>query len=232
MARMARFVLGGYVHHVVQRSCLKKPIFTADQDFEKYIGLLAKHAKLERVDIWAYCILPGSIHLLVVPPNARALSNMIRDIHATYSGYYNALYDHSGTIWRGRFQSCVLDDPLVEFAARIVEYLPCRQRLAGRAEDYRWSSAAAHTTEKEHPFLTAHFPSPEMRSQWSAFLHTNPQADLLEDELQMRTRTGRPFGRAAFFQELEQKYNRSLAPKKRGRKAKSQKIDAAPDQNS
>ena len=225
MARMARFIGPGFVHHVEQHSSLDAPVFRSDGDYKKYLSLLAEHALEKGVSIWAYCILPHSIHLVVVPRDEEALSSMIRDVHAFYSAYYNLTYDHSGTLWRGRFQSCVVDDLLVMTAVRLVECHPAHLGLVDRAEKYEWSSAAAHSSREEHPFLEKSFPPPDMRDNWPSFLKESTQAEALEEQLQMYTRTGRPWGTLEFLLGLEKQYNRSLIPRKRGRKPKQKNND-------
>lgn len=220
MARMARFIVPGFVHHVEQHSCLEDPVFTSPGDYEKYIRLLSENALEKGVSIWAYCILPHSIHLVVVPRDEEALSALIRDVHALYSTHYNSVHHHSGTIWRGRFQSCVVDDLLVMTAVRMVETHPSRLGLTKRAEAYPWSSASAHGMNEAHPFLEKNFPPVDMRANWYAFLRERAQSEALEAQLQMYTRTGRPWGTLEFLSALEKQYQRSLIPRKRGRKPK------------
>ena len=49
-----------------------------------------------------------------------------------------------GHLWRGRFASFVLDEPILLTAARYVELNPVRAGLIKAPSRYRWCSAAAH----------------------------------------------------------------------------------------
>src|SRR5947209_7896068 len=53
-----------------------------------------------------------------------------------------------GYLWQARLHSCAMSDRHMWVGLRYVEQNPCRAGLAQAAEDYRWSSAAAHLTGK------------------------------------------------------------------------------------
>ena len=63
-----------------------------------------------------------------------------------------------GHLWQGRFKACVLDEAHLWNAVRYVEQNPVRAGIVNRAEDYKWSSAAAHCGLREEPILSADLP--------------------------------------------------------------------------
>ena len=91
----------------------------------------------------------------------------------------------------------------------------------GRAENYGWSSAAAHCGLREDPVLSR-LPKgiPAGPEEWSAWLAEGDDAKMLAT-LRLCTRTGRPAGGKQFIAELESRLGRRLAPKRIGRPRKS-----------
>ena len=67
MARMARVVVPGYPHHVTQRGNRRQRTFFDDADYAYYLELLAEFSRLGRTEVWAYCLMPNHVHLVVVP---------------------------------------------------------------------------------------------------------------------------------------------------------------------
>jgi REP-associated tyrosine transposase len=54
MARLARVILSGYPHHVVQRGNCRQDVFFDDDDYNFYLGLLKEWRNAEGIEIWAY----------------------------------------------------------------------------------------------------------------------------------------------------------------------------------
>src|SRR5579871_6903054 len=84
------------------------------------------------------------VHLIVVPHRADSLALALKNTHGRYASYWNAAHQSSGHVWQGRFYSCPLDDAHLWEALRYAELNPLRAGLVAAAEQWRWSSAAAH----------------------------------------------------------------------------------------
>ena len=63
-----------------------------------------------------------------------------------YARWLNIRLGEPGHVWQNRFYLCPLDERHRWEALRYVELNPVRAGLVGRATDWPWSSAAAHTT--------------------------------------------------------------------------------------
>jgi len=70
MARMARVVAAGVPHHVTQRGNRRQKVFFHDGDYKTYLALLAESCAAARVAVWAYCLMPNHVHLILVPRDA------------------------------------------------------------------------------------------------------------------------------------------------------------------
>ncbi|MDH3596812.1 MAG: transposase [Rhodospirillales bacterium] len=224
MARLARAVAPGLPHHVTQRGNRRQTVFFSDDDYEAYRALLAEHAAAEGVAVWAYCLMPNHVHLVLVPPEEGALRRALGEAHRRYTRRVNLREDWRGYLWQGRFASFVMDERHLLAAARYVELNPLRAGLVRRAADWPWSSARAHLAGQDD-VLVAAAPLLELVPDWAAFLAGGLGEDELE-ALRRHARTGRPLGSESFIEDLEARLGRRLKPGKRGRKAKSKPAPA------
>jgi putative transposase len=102
-----------------------------------------------------------------------------------------------------------MDEAHLMAAARYVAMNPVRARLAGRAEDWPWSSARAHLSGRDDGLVVVG-PLLERTSDFAAFLAQgeDPAAARV---LRSAETTGRPLGNAAFIEGLERRLGRRLA---------------------
>ena len=71
-----------------------------------------------------------------------------------YAQRINRARGWKGHVWQGRFFSSPLDEAYLWAAMRYVERNPVRAKMVRKAENYRWSSAAAHCRVREDEVLT------------------------------------------------------------------------------
>jgi REP element-mobilizing transposase RayT len=74
MARLARTVVAGLPHHVTQRGNRREAIFFEDGDQGVYRDLLAEQTRKAGVEVWAYCLMPNHVHLILTPTRADGLA--------------------------------------------------------------------------------------------------------------------------------------------------------------
>ena len=110
MARLARIVVPGLPHHVTQRGNRREAIFFEDGDHEIYLDLLAEQALKADVAVWAYCLMPNHVHLILKPTEADALGRAVGEAHRRYTNFINARGRWTGHLFQSRFASVVLDD--------------------------------------------------------------------------------------------------------------------------
>ena len=162
-------------------------------------------------------------HLLLVSSDEEALARALKPLHMRYSQCLNHRFSRTGLNWQGRFFSSPLDEAYLWTALRYVECNPVRAAMVSRAEDYRWSSAAAHcklrsdTLLKEETNWAKKFAE---ISSWSDWLSMVDDAQILKI-LRQNANKGLPCGTAEFIQSLELKAGRALESRPRGRPSKS-----------
>tara|TARA_R110000772_G_scaffold191168_3_gene302099 strand:- start:2033 stop:2692 length:660 start_codon:yes stop_codon:yes gene_type:complete len=215
MARLARVVAPGLPHHLTQRGNRRQQTFFSDDDYRAYLGLMAEWCGVEGVEVWAYCLMPNHVHLIVVPPTEAALRRAVGEAHRRYTRRVNFREGWRGHLWQGRFASFPMDETYLLAAARYVELNPVRARLCRQPEDWPWSSAGAHLAGRNDG-LCAVTPLLDLAPDWPAFL-ADGLTEGAADALRKCERTGRPLGGEAFIERLEAVLGRDLKPRKRGR---------------
>ena len=90
MTRLPRIVVPGLPHHVTQRGNRREAIFFEDGDQEVYRDLLAEQARKAGVEVWAYCLMPNHVHLILTPATADGLGRAVGEAHRRYTNFINA----------------------------------------------------------------------------------------------------------------------------------------------
>jgi putative transposase len=218
MARLARVVAPGLPHHVTQRGNRRQQVFFGEEDYATYRALLAEGCAAAGVAVWAYCLMPNHVHLILVPKDADGLRRALAEAHRRYTRHVNFREGWRGYLWQGRFASFPMDEAHLLACARYVELNPVRAGLVKRAGQWRWSSAAAHLAGRDDGLVKVR-PLLDLAGDWRAFL----AGGLDEDEreaIRSAERTGRPLGSPAFLTRLERRLRRPLARRKPGPKPK------------
>ena len=217
MSRIARIVVPGVPHHVTQRGNRRDPVFLEPGDYALYKDLLGQSCRKFGVEVWAYCLMPNHVHLILVPRDAVGLATAMARTHRLYVGFFNARARQTGHLFQGRFGSVAMDEAHLIAAARYVALNPVRARLVARARDWPHSSVAAHVAGEDDGVAIVR-----------PLLDRIPRfADLLDGDaddpdfavLRNSETIGRPLGRASFVEAVEKQLGRKVTPEKRGRKA-------------
>ncbi len=155
MPRIARIVIPGCPHHVIQRGNRRLKVFFSEEDKSLYLGLIQRHARKYGIIIWAYCLMDNHVHMIAVPKNRESLARGIGESHRKYTNLINIRENWKGYLWQGRFISYPLDGGHLFAAVRYVERNPVRAHIVARAEQYKWSSAPAHVLGVKDELISA-----------------------------------------------------------------------------
>jgi putative transposase len=216
MSRLARLVVPGVPHHVTQRGNRREQVFFGDDDYRFYLDVLAENAARAKAQIWAYCVMPNHIHVILTPSDEDGIRATFADLHRRYTKRINVRGGFTGHLWQGRFGSVAMDEDHLLTAVRYVALSPVRAGLAARPQDWAWSSARAHLAGQDDG-VVAVGPVLERVANFAEFI-AEPVDEAVFAPLRLSETTGRPLGGADWVKGLEASSGRSLAPKKRGRK--------------
>jgi len=217
MPRMARLVVPYYPHHITQRGNRRQRVFFCDEDYQAYKCLLATACKSARCEIWAYCLMPNHVHLVVVPETEDGLRKLFAETHRQYTRRINFRHGWRGHLWQERFHSFVMDERHLMAAVRYVELNPVVANLCQNAEDWAWSSARAHITEQNDDLVIVE-PMLGRVQDWREYL--DQKENVTADKIRQATRTGRPKGDDHFLALIEKLSGIDVRPRRPGRKAR------------
>lgn len=222
MARLARIVLPDIPHHVTQRGNGRAQTFFCEADYRLYLTLLADHCRAARVAIWAWCLMPNHVHLILTPADADGLRKSLSKVHRQYAGHIHARERRTGHFWQGRFGCVAMDEAHLAAAIPYVVLNPVRARLVPRAEQWQWSSIHAHLDPGTGDGITDTEAVVTRFPDIAARVRAGEQVDM-SDAIRKAETIGRPLGDDSFFAAAESQTGRKLRPKKRGRK--KQRLD-------
>ena len=157
MARHPRLIHPGVAVHVVQRGNNRNACFAADSDYLTYLALLRHLARKYTCAVHAYCLMTNHVHLLLTPTEPQTCGFLMRDLGRSYVRYFNRRHDRSGTLWEGRFRSCLVESAQYVLACyRYIEQNPVRAAMVAEPGAYLWSSHAANSGLRWDPLITPH----------------------------------------------------------------------------
>ena len=165
MGRIPRRRLGGGVFHVVNRGINKTWIINDPEDKKVFIELLARERKKYSMDIYHWCVMSNHFHLAVEALKVSELSAYVGKVCELYSRYFHRRHGGCGTVWQGRYKSCVVQkEGYLLRLGRYIERNPVRAELEQAPWDYEWSSSRAYAKGGRDILV-----SPERHPAWNQF---------------------------------------------------------------
>ena len=108
--KLARAVVVGLPHHITQRGNRREAIFFEDGDQEIHRDLLAQQTRKAGVAMWAYCVMPNHVHLILTPERADGLGLVVGETHRRYTNFINARGRWTRHLFQSRFSSVAMDE--------------------------------------------------------------------------------------------------------------------------
>jgi len=128
------------VSHITQRAAGKDPLFIEDGDYLFMLGLLKEIAGKYSLRVFAFCLMPNHVHLLL-SPNEENLYDAMRDLFARYARWFNRRYERKGHLFGGPYRQAVCFDDRYLLAASLYIHLnPVKAGIENNPRHYRWSS--------------------------------------------------------------------------------------------
>lgn len=228
MARRPRLISPGLPVHIVQRGNDRMECFREDNDFLLYRTQLSRLCNKFECALHAYCLMTNHVHLLLTPTDAHECAGLMKELSQTYAHYFNRKYNRTGTLWEGRFRSCLVESARYVLACyRYIELNPVRAGLVAYAALYPWSSHAANAGVRDDALITAHgeFSSlgSEAKAQHSvyrSFVEEGLAPAMLAD-IRAATAGGYPLASAELKSALRLRAGRRVERGRAGRPAKA-----------
>lgn len=109
MPRPLRVQVEGAASYIYQDALEGIELFKNEEDYAAYIRLLKEYQDKYQFNLFSYALTPSKIHLLLEPTGDVSTSQIMRDITSRYSKYYNGCYDHTGSLFHGRFKTVLVE---------------------------------------------------------------------------------------------------------------------------
>ncbi len=140
MPRRPRQLAESEIYHAMVRGVNRDAIFLEDEDFERFLHALALTKEASGCSILAYCLMTNHVHL-VIRTGPEPIGTVMKRLGVRYASWFNRKYGRVGHVFQDRFRSLPVEDD--EYFVALLRYVwrnPVEAGLAGRPEDYRWSS--------------------------------------------------------------------------------------------
>ena len=149
---------------------------------------------------------------------------MMKSLGQRYVQYVNRKYSRSGTLWEGRFKSCITqEDSYVLSCYRYIELNPVRANMVDHPADYFWSSYRANAQQEPNALLSPHDAylalgqCDESRQRSYRDMFRSELSTTVIDQLRTATNSNYALGSEKFKTEIEEALGRRVGPGKPGR---------------
>jgi putative transposase len=130
-----------------------------------------------------------------------------------YAQYFNHKYERSGTLWEGRFKSCLIEtESYFLQCQRYIELNPVKARMVEYAGDYQWSSYRCHSYglrakwHTPHPCYLNYQPDPDRRCESYRTFVASPSPEGTDDLIRYATIAGKALGTAEFQERMKTRF--------------------------
>ncbi|WP_372966596.1 transposase [Marinobacter sp.] len=199
--------------HVIQRGNNRQQCFQDFADKATYMMLLLRYLKKYDVDVHAWVFMSNHTHLLVTPHTENALSGFMKSVGQAYAQSFNHKYGRSGSLWEGRFKSCLVDtESYFLQCQRYIELNPVKAGMVEYAGDFQWSSYRCHAYGMHSPLHTPHSsylefqPDSDRRYESYRAFVDSPMPGGLEDLIRYTAIAGKALGSEKFQEEIAAQY--------------------------
>jgi putative transposase len=190
--------------------------FYCDEDYAFYLQKLKEASEKYHVKVHAFVLMTNHVHL-VTPSDAEGVPRMMQSLGRCYVLYVNITYSRTGTLWEGRYKSClVASDDYLLTVSRYIELNPVRARMVNLPGEYPWSSYRHNAMGIKIGLISEHqiyqelgaTPSSRLLAYRQLFESQLP-ASLL-DEIRLCTNKEWVVGRSDFIMQIEAAVGRKV----------------------
>ena len=224
MPRRARLSLPGIPWHIIQRGNNRSACFYTDEDYHRYLDTLKEQADKHGCLIHAYVLMTNHVHLLITPEKKDSASLLMKHLGQRYVQYVNRTYKRSGTLWEGRFRSCITQNEAYVLACyRYIELNPVRANMVSHPGDYFWSSYRVNAEGKHSDLITPNEQYLQLgclrREAYHGLFKVQMNTEVIDD-IRASTNGNYVLGNERFKDEVSAILKRRVVPGKAGRPVK------------
>ncbi|MDX1776633.1 MAG: transposase, partial [Desulfobulbales bacterium] len=149
--------MAGVPVHLIQRGNNRQACFFAEDDYQIYLEWLKEYAFETGCTVHAYVLMTNHVHILLTPSKDSGPSVLMKSLGQRYVQYINRTYGRSGTLWDGRFRSCITQQEIYLLVCqRYIELNPVRAGIVRHPGEYRWTSYRANAYGEKDGLIGNH----------------------------------------------------------------------------
>ncbi len=179
-----------------------------------------------------FVLMTNHVHLLLTSASVVGPGRLMKRLGQRYVQYINRTYQRSGTLWEGRFRSCLTqEESYVLGCYRYIEMNPVRAGMVNHPAEYRWSSYRANAQGETDELLMPHEAyerlgsEPHERRQAYRELFRYQLDPGVVDEIGSATNGNYVQGSERFQEQVERTLRRRVT---RGKPGRPKKIETEP----
>lgn len=156
----------GSIYHLYNRGDNKETIFHDEQDYRAFLFRLGlalgiekeklnqseiskstksririTASKPENFKLYAFCLMPNHLHLLVEQCEDESISNLLLRVFTSFSKYINLKYKRVGHVFQDQFKSVeIKTNPQLMLISSYIHMNPVKDGLVRSPSEYKWSS--------------------------------------------------------------------------------------------
>jgi putative transposase len=168
------------------------------------------------------------VHLLLTPKESDSAGRLMKSLGQRYVQYINRTYKRSGTLWEGRFRSCIIQQQeYLFFCQRYIEMNPVRAGMVKHPGEYRWSSYQINGQGEKSALINHHLLYRDLgrtgvereRAYRELFRHELESGEI--EKIRKATNGNFSLGNSRFNTEISEILGRRVTPGKAGRPKRS-----------
>jgi putative transposase len=215
MPRTRRHIHAGTVYHVHNRGNERARIFTNDNDYRGYLGLMEEAAVRVPMRVVGFTLMPNHVHLLLWPEDDGAVSAYMKWLTGTHAlqHRFRSVSVGTGHVYQGRFKChAVQTEGYYYTCLNYIEGNAPRAGLVTRPEYWPWSSLF----ERIHGGNILSDGPLSLPENWVDIVNAGPGAKELQ-ELRACARASRPYGTHEWVEQAVARHHLLPQPLPRGR---------------
>lgn len=227
MPRRPRIVMPNIPLHIIQRGNNKQACFFSDDDYLSYLQWLGEYAQISGCQIHSYVLMTNHVHLLLTPQKHYSAGDLLKRLGQRYVQYINRNYKRTGTLWEGRFRSCLIQEENYLLTCQLyIELNPVRAGIVKHPGEFRWSSYHHNGQGEKSDLITPHMlyhglgnTEEEKQSIYRELFRSNLEPGEI-DQIRKATNGNFALGAKRFQDEVSAMLGRRVFPGKAGRPKK------------
>lgn len=150
MTRIPRTHIEGAVYYVTSRGDNNRDLFKDEADYRAYLDLLKKYKEQYGFKLFSFVLMPNHLHLLIELKEGITISDIMHDLNANYTKYFNSRYQRKGHLFQERYKMVVAEK--AAYLLYITAYIHLNPKLLNlvvEPKDYGYSSCAYYLRTEE-----------------------------------------------------------------------------------